>query len=193
MLGIRMLDRAARTHQGQFAAALLVLAAVAGTPQIARADTTIAADLNANVPVADDYDFSAGSGFGIRIGQQWHLPLIVLNPELGFSYANFASHSPTVYRGVVGARLGIGEIVRFGVLAHIGFAHIGYPDRVGDAQLVADADHTGLTFDAGISVDFTLLPLLDLGVHATYNNADTADRLKQLQWLEFGVHAALVL
>jgi hypothetical protein len=55
-----------------------------------------------------------------------------------------------------------------------------------------DPSRTGLTYDFGLFLDFTLLPLLNLGVHAAYDRmvggADPA-----FHWLTFGAHAELIL
>ena len=166
-------------------------------PNIARADTTIAGDLDLDVPVSADYA-KTGGGFGIRIGQQLHLPLISLNPEIGFAYASFADRKsdigvggPTIYRGIVGLRLGLGEILRFGVLAHVGYGYISVD--VPASLKLDDPSHTAFTYDAGIFLDFTALPLLNIGVHAAYNHVSGKGELEPLHWVQLGAHAALVL
>jgi hypothetical protein len=154
----------------------------------ARADTTIGLDLDLHVPISIN-NVDAGGGFAIRIGQQLHLPLVVLNPEFGFTYASFSKDEPPkMYRGIAGGRIGFGELMRFGVLAHVGFGYVDWsrgPD---------DYSHTGLTYDAGLFFEVTAIPLLNIGVHATYNRIAAADDLDiTLHWMSLGAHITLVL
>jgi hypothetical protein len=166
-------------------------------PQAVHADTTIAGDLDFNVPVSSNYA-QTGGGFGIRLGQQLHLPLISLNPEIGFAYASFAQRrsslgvsGPTIYRGIAGLRLGVGEVLRFGLLAHVGYGYVSVD--VPAAVKLDDPSHTAFTYDVGLFLDFTALPLLNIGLHAAYNRVSGKERLDPLNWMQLGAHAALVL
>jgi len=150
----------------------------------ARAKTTIGADL--------DYGHSAGSGigggwgFGVRVGQRLHVPLLALDPEIGFTYHNFSEGlSPTMYRGIAGLRLGFLEVVRPGVYGHLGVGRIDF------AQL-PDASHTAFTYDFGLFLDITVIPYLDLGVHAGYQGIASGDRVDAVNCVTAGGHAAFV-
>jgi len=195
--------RAQRAALPALCAALLCGWALA--PRTARADTTIAGDLDFDVPVSTDYA-KTGGGFGIRLGQQLHLPMIVLNPEIGFAYASFAERNsdagfggPTIYRGIAGVRLGVGELLRFGLLGHVGFGYVSF-DVPAPVKKLFDPNHTAFTYDVGLFLDFTALPLLDIGVHAAYNHVAGKENevggvkttLDPLQWMQLGAHAALV-
>lgn len=165
----------------------LAVSVWAASTSSARADTMIAADFEARVPLDID-DVTSGPGFGIRLGQQLHLPLIILTPEIGFNWGSFAD-GPTIYRGILGARIGIGEILRFGAQAHIGFGHFSW-------EIASeDVSHTGFSLDGGLFLDLTVLPLLDLGVHISYARVagDPDQGLEPIQWLAFGLHAALII
>lgn len=153
----------------------------------ARADTTIGLDLDLHVPISIN-NVETGGGFAIRIGQQLHLPLIVVNPEFAFTYASFSkSEPPKMYRGIAGARVGFGELLRFGVLAHIGFGYVDWEPGPNDWS------HTGLTYDAGLFFEVTAIPLLNIGVHATYNRIAAGDDVNDtLHWMSLGAHATLV-
>lgn len=170
----------------------LIVSALAGSTwaaatSSAHADTMIAGDFEARVPLDLD-DVTSGPGFGIRLGQQLHLPLIILTPEIGFNWGSFGD-GPTLYRGILGARVGVGEILRFGVQAHVGFGHFSW-EIAGE-----DQSHTGLTLDGGLFLDLTVLPLLDIGVHMSYArvSGDADKGLEPVQWLAFGLHAALII
>jgi hypothetical protein len=154
----------------------------------AHASTTIAGDLDLHVPVSIN-GVGSGGGFGIRLGTELHLPLISVNPELGFTYASFSKDEPPkIYRGIAGVRLGVGELLRFGAMAHIGFGHVSWEPKPDNYN------HTGLTYDAGLFLELTALPLLNVGVHAAYNRVAAKEgQPDPLQWMQLGLHATLVL
>jgi hypothetical protein len=148
----------------------------------AQAKTAIAADLDYAVPI--DWDAGSGAGFAIRVGQMLRLPLIVLTPELAFTDHSFADNGPTAYRGLVGLRLGLGEIIRPGVYAHLGLGHLTLPSPL--------PSHTAFSYDAGAFLDLTVLPLLDLGVHGAYNRLNAGEGIEAFDWVTIGAHVALV-
>jgi hypothetical protein len=151
----------------------------------ARAETAIAGDLDFAAPV--DSSLASGAGFGLRAGYHAHLPFIILTPELGFTYHGFGGDYPaSVYRGVAGVRLAVGEVFRPGVFAHVGIGSLradGPPP---------DPSHSALTYDAGAFIDFTLLPLLNLGAHAAYNRLNASTDGYALDWVTLGAHAEVV-
>jgi hypothetical protein len=159
----------------------------------ARAQTTLAADLDLQVPVSVN-GVSSGAGFGIRLGQELHLPLLSINPEVGFTYASFSKDEPPkVYRGIAGLRVGIGELFRIGVAAHVGFGYVSWSPAFGESGR-RDISHSGFTYDAGLFLEFVALPLLNVGVHALYNHiASDSGQPDELRWMQIGLHATLVL
>jgi hypothetical protein len=139
-----------------------------------------------------DYAHSAGSGigggwgFGVRLGRRLHVPLLALDPEVGFTYHGFHDRpAPALYRGILGLRLGIGEVLRPGIYGHIGVGRI-------DFDTTPEASRTAFTHDLGLFLDFTLLPLLDLGVHVAYEGIASSDHADAFNWVTAGAHAALV-
>lgn len=166
-------------------AALALCAAWASfAPSTARAELALAGDLELDVPVS--LDVSSGPGFALRVGYQLHLPALTLTPEIGFHHASF-DPDPTLNRGVLGARLGFGEVFRLGVFGHIGIAHESIEIGSREASL------TEFSFDLGAFLDFTLLPLLDLGVHLGYGQVSPEDDEDPLRWIPLGAHVALIL
>lgn len=150
----------------------------------ARAKTTIGADI--------DYAHSAGDsigggwGFGVRLGQRFHVPLLALEPEIGFTFHDFSDGlAPKMYRGIVGMRLGFLELIRPGIYGHLGVGRI-------DFDKLAEASHTAFTYDFGVFVDFTVIPYFDLGVHAGYQGIASGDRVDEINWVTAGGHAAFV-
>lgn len=172
--------------------ALLVLSAsvitcvvLASNASHARADVQIGGDLDYVLPLESRAEM--GAGFAVRLGWQLHLPMLVLTPEAAFNYAGFSdTYGPAVYRTVAGLRIGVGEVFRLGAFTHGGLGHL-------SASVPgADPTRTGFTYDIGIFFAFTLLPLLNLGVHAAYDAMPATDD-PSFQWLTFGVHAELIL
>lgn len=123
-----------------------------------------------------------GGGGAIRFGHELDLLLVSLTPELGGGYHAFGGAGDTrVYSGFIGGRLGVGKIVEPSLFAHLGLAHVsGFESR------------TAPMIDAGLAVDLTLLPLIDLGVHAGYNAMFPRDDGSSLKFLTLGAQAALV-
>jgi hypothetical protein len=168
-----------------FCAGIALLFALTFTAAPSRAETAIAADIDFAVPV--DTPAESGGGFAIRLGQELHVPLVVLTPEIAFSYHAFSGdYAPEVYRGIAGLRLGIGEVFRGGIFGHLGVGWFEI-DVSG-----TDPSHTAFTYDGGVMLDFTLLPLLNLGVHAAYNHVNGGDHASGFQWVSLGAHVALV-
>src|SRR5262245_30258132 len=158
-------------------AGLAVSACLVAVPS-ARADIAIGGDIDVLVPLDID-DVTSGPGFGVRLGWQLHLPLIVIVPEIGYSWGDFGDGA-TINRGIVGARLGIGEIFRIGLAAHLGYGH-----RSEEIQTVRYTND-GLTLDGGLFFDFSLIPLLNIGVHAYYGRlaGNEEKGLEVLQWMK---------
>jgi hypothetical protein len=150
----------------------------------AKAATVVGGDLEYAGPISTGA--TSGWGFGIRLGQRFHVPLIAIDPELGFTYHSFTdASSPHSYRGIAGLRLGFGEIFRIGPFAHLGVGHLslsGTPDQ----------SHTAFTYDAGLFLDFTILPLLDIGIHGSYTQIVAVDAGPAFQFATVGANVALV-
>jgi hypothetical protein len=142
--------------------------------------------------IAVDFDFGsaldapgtkAGGGGALRLGQKFDLFLISLTPELGGSYHSFGGDDQTkIYSGFLGGRLGVGKIIEPSVFGHLGLGHVdGLETR------------TAPILDAGLALDFTLLPLIDLGLHAGYNVMLPRNDGTALKFMTLGAQAALVL
>lgn len=142
--------------------------------------------------IALDFDFGAaldqpgtksGGGGALRIGQELDLFLISLTPEIGGSYHAFGGDDETrIYGAFVGGRLAIGKIIEPSIFAHAGVARVqGFESR------------TAPTLDGGLALDFTLLPLIDLGVHGAYNVMFPRQDGSALEFVTLGAHAVLVL
>lgn len=142
--------------------------------------------------IAVDFDFNtaldaprtkAGGGGALRLGQEFDLFLVSLTPEIGGAYHAFGGDDETrLYSGFIGGRLAIGKVVEPSLFAHLGLAHTkGLENR------------TAPIMDAGLAIDFTLLPLIDLGLHAGYNAMFPRDDGSALKFVTLGAQAAIVL
>lgn len=168
------------------AAASLALLAL---PRSAAADTVIGVDLNFNDSVIGD-EATNGAGVDVFFGPRLDLTILTLTTEISGGFHDFGGDlDPTVYRAMAGGALGIGVIVRPSVFAHIGVGHLRYDD-------LFDRDRTGrtnLTADVGAALDFTILPLIDLGIHGSYNVLAGDDDFEAFEWLQAGAHITFVL
>jgi len=91
---------------------------LAGSP--ARAEARLGLDLDYAKPIAA-HGVQHGFGFAAHLGAQAHVPLLVAVSEFVFTYDGFQrSLGPNVYRGLLGFRLGVGEILRPSAYAHLG-------------------------------------------------------------------------
>ncbi len=125
----------------------------------------------------------SGTGFNVRLGYKLDLLVLQVTPEVGGAYHTFSGDaSPKFSQGIVGGRLQFGKILEPGLYAHLGYGHIS----------VADAGHSGATADVGATLDLTLLPLLDVGVHAGYNGMLKSGDYDAFNTYVLGVHGALI-
>ncbi len=148
-------------------------------PTRAQAGPKLGAELDFALPVSTP-STTAGGGGSARVGYDLSLGVVHLMPEVGAGFHKFGGAASTsVFRGFAGARAGFGAVVRFD-----GFAHVGY------GSLAASGGAVGTPMlDLGLTIDFTLLPVLDLGIHSSYNTA-LGDAAK-LQWLGLGAHVVV--
>jgi hypothetical protein len=126
-----------------------------------------------------------GGGGALRIGFEHDYFLVTLIPEvqLDFHHLTADPSDATITTGKVGGRIRFFKILEPGVFAHAGLGHIG-GDRV--------YEHTGIAFDAGLTLDLTILPLVDIGLHTAWNRI-FGDEESGVSYVTVGAHLALVL
>jgi hypothetical protein len=152
----------------------------------ADAQPTFAVDADANVPVSTP-SLTTGLGFGLRVGHRFKIPLIAFTPEVGGSYHGFNGDQVAVgvSRIDAGGRIGIGEIFRLSAYGHIGYGFTSYSSDT--------RGFGGLTWDLGGALDFTLLPIIDIGIHADYSVVTSAGNPDyKVRWVDLGPHVAFV-
>jgi hypothetical protein len=130
-----------------------------------------------------------GGGVEVYFGPRMDLTLLTLTTELSGGFHDLGGDfNPAIYRLVAGGKLGIGAIIRPSVFAHVGVGHLRY-----DLPFTGERDgRTNLALDAGVALDLTVIPLIDLGVHASYNILAGDDDNDSFEWLQAGVHATFV-
>ena len=145
--------------------------------------------------LALDLDYSAalshseidqGGGAGVRIGLERDYFLVTMIPELQLNYHRLNANTPddaVISAAKVGGRIRFLKIVEPGIFAHAGLANIA-GDRI--------YEHTGIAFDAGLTLDLTILPLIDIGLHTAWNRVFGDDE-SGLSYVTAGAHIALVL
>jgi hypothetical protein len=146
---------------------------------------TIALDLDYAASIGD-HEVNNGGGGALRLGSQHDFGLITLIPELELEYHDFGARTEkdaTVFAGKLGGRLRVLKIVEPGVFAHIGLGNIGGNETY---------SHLGAAADAGITLDLTILPLIDLGLHWQWNRI-FGGYDSGFSYTTAGLHVALVL
>ncbi len=150
-------------------ATLFALATVAfATP--AAADLLVGVDADAAIPTEEG---DVGLGGAIRLGWQLDLAAIRLAPEVGAAFHRFPAPSETLgppmfVRGFGGARVGLGSVVEPIAYAHVGWAATETPVAAGAPEGVEPVNASGAFVEGGAGLELTVLPILDLGVHAGY-------------------------
>ncbi len=165
-----------------FAPSILLPLAIADP---AHADVVVAGQVGANVVVSNFQDNTiqtAGIATALRVGYELEGPLLRLTPEgkIGFE----SPGTPDALTIMGGARLNLFDPISPAVFAHAG-------GLVGDIE--------GFAWDAGLGLDFTLLPILDLGIYGSFHQAGSATlnfgnvalNRNSWEWLQFGAQASL--
>jgi hypothetical protein len=142
--------------------------------------------------IAVDFDFNsavnapeidAGGGGALRLGQEFDLFLVSLTPELGGSYHGFGGDERSkLYAGFLGGRFTVGKIIEPSLFGHVGVGRLDGPET-----------RTAPLLDGGLAIDFTLLPLINLGVHGAYNVLLPRGDGEAFKFVTLGAQAALVL
>lgn len=155
----------------------------------AAAQTTLGIDLSYNDAV-DEARTDGGAGVDIYFGPRLDLAVLVLTTELSGGFHDFGgSLEPTVYRGMVGGRLGLGFIIRPSVFVHAGVGHLRYDELIGSGR----DGRTNIATDLGAALDFTVLPLVDVGIQASYNSILGGENSTAFKWVQAGAHVTFVL
>ena len=154
------------TRTRRAALAALTLAAVALASAEARAGGYVAADFDIGGPM-DASGARYALGIGGRAGWRFDLGPVWIGPELGSSYLAYWGASddafmttngalPHAARILAGMRFGLGGRVQPAFYGHAGAGWLG-------------AHEVGPAFDAGLALDFALVPHFVFGAQLGYN------------------------
>lgn len=148
----------------------------------------VAFDLDPSFPV-DASALGTGLGGQVRLGYELEALILSFTPEIAGGYYDFGgSTDPSALRGMAGGRLAVGAFVRPVIFAHAGVARM----WAGDSSRGVDPTRTAPAFDGGLALDLTALPVIDLGVHASYNVITSSTDAPTAKWITTGLHLAFV-
>jgi hypothetical protein len=154
---------------------------VATSEAHAKTGTSIGVDLDYANGI-EEPQVGAGTGFNGRLGYKLDLLVLQLTPEIGGGYHTFSGDAAAKFsQGFVGGRVSFLKVLQPGVYAHLGYGHLS----------TAYGSRSGATADAGVTLDLTLLPLIDVGVHAGYNGMLKKGDYPAFDSYVLGVHGAL--
>lgn len=155
----------------------------------ARADSglTLAAEGGPQIMLNDvnRHDFPRwGFAAAGRAGYTFDLPFLDITPEAKLGIQ--APGDTRSFSGMGGVRLNVGALVSPAIFAHVG-------------GIVGDID--GFVWDAGVGLDFTMIPVVDLGIFVAYTQVGDAHfsghrasyESGTWHWLQFGAQVALHL
>lgn len=155
-------------------------------PTAAHAQNQFSADVEAAFPANTGHD--AGWGAGVRFGHEWDLVILSLTPEIGANYHAFGGAPEAESFAVVGGgRIGIGFVLEPSAFLHAGIGHVGYDRRIGE-----DVSHTSMAYEMGLALDFTALPVVDIGAHAALAGIAGDEDVDAFSWLAVGGHLTFV-
>jgi hypothetical protein len=164
---------------------LAIFLVAATSANRALADISIGAEAGALYTLNTPVDKGFGFGFAGRLGYDIDLAIIHLIPEVKVAYERIPLFENTnVLRPQIGLRASIG----IAVIAIVGFAHVGYAARLGGGEGQIDA--SGLVYEFGGGLDFTALPLIDIGIWGSFNQIRADD---PFDWIGFGAHITLTI
>ena len=180
-------------HRKLLPLAMFLVAAT--TSRSALADISIGAEAGALYTTGGSFEDRFGFGFAGRLGYDIDLSIIHLIPEIKIGYQRVPligsasatvgsdDHQTNVLLPMAGLRASIG----IAVVAVVGFAHIGYAAPLGAAEQI---DANGLVYEIGGGIDFTTIPLIDIGIWGSWNQVRSGDRY---DWIGFGAQLTLTI
>jgi hypothetical protein len=166
---------------------LITLVACLLSAEPAAAQNRFSIDGEAAFPTNEAHD--TGWGVGARFGHEWDLVLIAITPEIGFNYHAFGGPPEAeTFAVLAGGRVGIDFVLAPSAFLHAGVGHFGYDTTPGEVS------QTSIAYEMGLALDFTLLPVIDLGVHAAYAGVggDPDNDIDTFDWLAVGGHVSFV-
>jgi len=173
-----------RTSLAPIVFASCCAAALLSVTGVASAKGKIGIDVDAALPPDEPSGVDTGWGAGLRVGNQWDVLLLSLTPEFSGHYTKFGGNTGlAAWNVMVGGRFGIDIILKPSVFAHAGLGHFGW-----NAPPGIESSQTSLGYDLGAALDFTLLPVVDIGAHVAWNGVSGDSSIDTLNWVSVGGH-----
>ncbi len=119
-----------------------------------------------------------GFGFAGRLGYDLELTILHLIPEVKVSYERLPLETQT---NILRPAIGLRAVIDIAVIGIVGFAHVGYTAPLGDHGQI---DASGFMYEFGGGIDFTGLPVVDIGIWGSWNQVRSGDLF---DWVGFGV------
>jgi hypothetical protein len=173
---------------------LAIVLFAASAARTAYADISIGAEAGALYMTRGAGDSRFGFGFAGRLGYDLDLSIIHIIPEVKVAYdrlplfysnpvalGDTTAHT-NLLRPMVGARVTIG----IAVIAIAAYAHVGYAGRLGGEQV----DASGLVYEFGGGIDFTPIPIIDIGIWGGWNQVRSGGGY---DWASFGVQLTITI
>jgi hypothetical protein len=176
------------------AAAIALVATTAEAQQWNLALTSGAA-----APIATDY-VSAGYGVDLHASYLHSTDPGRFGVDITGGYTRFEGPArtltgPSLWRFAAGPRYELGDRVRPGFFAHVGYGsfqqQLDEPSSDNDVQLIRDASLTGVALDAGAYLDWQAASLLTIGVFGSYNQIYAASG-DDVRWMSAGLQVSLL-
>jgi hypothetical protein len=163
---------------------LAIVLFAASAARTAYADISIGAEAGALYMTKGAGDSRFGFGFAGRLGYDIDLSIIHIIPEIKVAYDRvpLGLSQTNLLRPMAGVRATIG----IAVLAIVGYAHVGYAGRLGGEQI----DASGLVYDFGGGIDFTTIPIIDIGIWGGWSQVRSGGNY---DWVGFGVQITITI
>ena len=164
-----------------FAIATLTITAA---PRLAEARLSLGAEVAPLFAFGEAAEGRVGFGVAGRRGDTLPLPPLDITPEVKVAWDRLPyAIDVGLVRVMAGGRVAAGAGIKLVLFGHIGYGW-GSSEEGG-----IDLSPDGLALDLGVGLDFTLLPLLDVGVFASYNTLATSGA--DTHWISVGGQATL--
>mgnify|MGYP001942562485 CR=1 FL=1 len=127
----------------------------------------------------------------LRAGYQLPTPGLRIIPEVKAGLIRFGEdglgNSAQEIRSMrAGLKVGLPGFISPAIYGHVGYGKLtGVEDTF---PTIA----SGTTYDAGLALDLTLLPMINLGIHAGVNGMIDENRSETLRWYDAGAHIEVI-
>ncbi|OIP39323.1 MAG: hypothetical protein AUK47_10205 [Deltaproteobacteria bacterium CG2_30_63_29] len=164
-----------------------------------QAQIVISAGPSVSVPLGEIADSGTGgvsvtTGWSLKgfVGYELPVPLVKATVLVTGGYTMLPTDPPDIGNAdlnitqcLAGARLGLGGFIQPSLMLAVGY---GWVSGEGSDYTLS---HDGLSVLAGLGVEFTGVPLFDIGLHTDYNQLHYADGGGvDYQWVDIGLTLA---